>query len=91
MYTINTGLRSSHVLREGIKPSPTKRNASMTPGRGGGTAGRDQRSKNAAGTGIRRCGVGPPIFYRLAFKSRPPGGHKALPAQSRTQIGITQI
>ena len=26
--------------------------------------GRDQRSKNAAGTGIRRCGVGPPILVR---------------------------
>ncbi len=30
IMTSYTGLRSSHVLREGIKPSPTKRNASMT-------------------------------------------------------------
>jgi len=79
MYTINTGLRSSHVLREGIKPSPTKRNASMTPGRGGGTAGRDQRSKNASGTGA----VGPPADLATAFGGGgPPGGHKALPYEA---------
>ena len=30
LFPCNTDLRSSQMLREGIKPSPTKRNASMT-------------------------------------------------------------
>jgi len=53
---------------------------------GGGTASRDQRSQNAAGTGIRRCGGGPPIFYRLAFKSRPPGGLKPSPTKRNASM-----